>query len=750
MNTSRNISTLFLVAVVLSAMYSYQAGAQVLPDVTGGLSWGHYSETEHAALVWTPTKLHKVRDTALPFAQEVTEDAGGHPVAHVMGVAWEPWRDWAVTPCALIWTRNHVYRNLNNSYTAEEVTENPGGAAISTVRGIVWQNWLLDVVWIGPWALIWTDTQLLSYNPIEGATEVLTQPGGDPIVGVRGVVWEEWDSPVAGPGPTALIWTDTQLFSYTVVNGIFEVMVNPGGASIAEVQGIAWEFWDPPLVNLGSTALIWTPDNVYAFLRSFPTDASEVLDGAGGTIAGTEGIVWQDYDPAQTSKALIWTSGGAMFPGRLLAYTHNTPNVASEVLEGGFFISGIQGISWEPWEGSVGNPFPNATEALIWTNNRLLYHNSHLNTATEVLEGDAPISGVRGVAWEPYAAGVGTMTEALVWTSDRVLSHVITFTSEVLMDGNSIEGVRGIAWEYWDGSQLVGDTPEALIWTPDQVFHHTSNRVADGEVHEDMVFAPIGDVQGIVWEAYDDGNMHRALIWKSTKILYYPFPGFTAQEILVNEASIYSYDPALVDLEQVAVHQAGYHEFDGLQAGLRTSQSGAGTENVYAYTPVTFTGSATGATYVSDIGITSEHNTVLGGAPHFNTTMILGPTPVASAVSGDAMFLFGFGNFASTNEDLEKPAERVASLDQNYPNPFNPATTITYSLPVAGRVDLKIHDVSGRLIRVLREGVHESAGSHKIQWDGRDALGREVASGTYFYRLSIDGWVETKRMIVVR
>ncbi|MFH1845862.1 MAG: hypothetical protein ABIF77_21985, partial [bacterium] len=473
---------IFLIAVVLITVCTFQARAQEQPVITGGLSWGHYSETEHAALVWTPIKLHKVRDAALPFAQEVTEAAGGHSISHVMGVAWEPWIDWTVMPSSLIWTRNHVYKNLNSSYTAEEVTENPGGTAITNVRGIVWQNWVLELVWIGPWALIWTDTQLLSYNPIEGATEVLTQPGGDPIVGVRGVVWEEWDAPAAAVGPTVLIWTDTQLFSYTVVNGAVEVTVNPGGASISEVQGIAWEYWDPPLVILGATALIWTPDNLYAFLRSFPTDASEVLNGAGGTISGTKGIVWQDYDPAQTSKALIWTSGGAIHPGQVLSYTHNTPNVANEVLENGSMISGVQGISWEPWEGSVGNPFPNATEALIWTSGRLLQHYSHLNTASEVLEGGASISDVRGVAWEPYAHSVANMTEALVWTSDRVLSHVVAFTSEVLIGEDPIVDVRGIAWEYWDGDDQAGATPEALIWTPTQVFHHTSSGIADGEV----------------------------------------------------------------------------------------------------------------------------------------------------------------------------------------------------------------------------------------------------------------------------
>jgi hypothetical protein len=78
------------------------------------------------------------------------------------------------------------------------------------------------------------------------------------------------------------------------------------------------------------------------------------------------------------------------------------------------------------------------------------------------------------------------------------------------------------------------------------------------------------------------------------------------------------------------------------------------------------------------------------------------------------------------------------SLFQNYPNPFNPITTIGYTLHSSGHVELAIYDVLGRKIRILADEIM-SAGMHETIWDGRDASGRKVASGIYFYSIETSG-----------
>ena len=94
------------------------------------------------------------------------------------------------------------------------------------------------------------------------------------------------------------------------------------------------------------------------------------------------------------------------------------------------------------------------------------------------------------------------------------------------------------------------------------------------------------------------------------------------------------------------------------------------------------------------------------------------------------------------------------SLSQNYPNPFNAETDIRYQIPDVHspvHVGLTIYNVLGQAIRTLVD-TPLSAGHYTVKWDGRDRQGRDVSSGIYFYRLSVDGgrFRDTKRMVVLK
>ena len=88
-------------------------------------------------------------------------------------------------------------------------------------------------------------------------------------------------------------------------------------------------------------------------------------------------------------------------------------------------------------------------------------------------------------------------------------------------------------------------------------------------------------------------------------------------------------------------------------------------------------------------------------------------------------------------------------LEQNFPNPFNPITTIRFTLNEPTRVRLTILNVRGQRVRQLADGLY-NAGPHTLQWDGRDAGGRQVASGIYFYRLEAGSHVRSKKMTLIR
>jgi hypothetical protein len=80
------------------------------------------------------------------------------------------------------------------------------------------------------------------------------------------------------------------------------------------------------------------------------------------------------------------------------------------------------------------------------------------------------------------------------------------------------------------------------------------------------------------------------------------------------------------------------------------------------------------------------------------------------------------------------PAEIVA-LNQNMPNPVVDRTTICYVLPWRSKTQLRIYDVTGKVVRTLVNGVQES-GVKKVEWNRMDDHGKAVHSGVYFYRLS--------------
>lgn len=110
-----------------------------------------------------------------------------------------------------------------------------------------------------------------------------------------------------------------------------------------------------------------------------------------------------------------------------------------------------------------------------------------------------------------------------------------------------------------------------------------------------------------------------------------------------------------------------------------------------------------------------------------------------------------FNPVLSQNQD---PAASVPDRDvlasRNHPNPFNPLTVITFDLPVAARVELRVYDLGGRLVRTLLDGRHLEAGPAEAAWDGRDDQGNALGAGVYLYRLVAGELAASGRMALVK
>ncbi|KAB2920948.1 MAG: T9SS type A sorting domain-containing protein, partial [Bacteroidetes bacterium] len=98
----------------------------------------------------------------------------------------------------------------------------------------------------------------------------------------------------------------------------------------------------------------------------------------------------------------------------------------------------------------------------------------------------------------------------------------------------------------------------------------------------------------------------------------------------------------------------------------------------------------------------------------------------------------------SSAVEVNVAAPAAYTLSQNHPNPFNPATTISYSLPAAGFVTLKVYDMLGKEVATLVNGMQES-GANKASFDAS-----QLPSGIYFARLSSGSFNSVIKMTLMK
>ncbi len=147
---------------------------------------------------------------------------------------------------------------------------------------------------------------------------------------------------------------------------------------------------------------------------------------------------------------------------------------------------------------------------------------------------------------------------------------------------------------------------------------------------------------------------------------------------------------------------------------------------------------------------TIVHKSVLGaGGEEFNDGeyRIVGTLgqPFMSSESNGVGFWYQASQ--ELNVEVEQSTLNVPKefqLQQNYPNPFNPTTTIQFELPKKSTVTLKLFDILGREVATLVDAELES-GVHKINFDGKD-----LASGIYFYRIHAEGFLKTKKLMLLK
>jgi hypothetical protein len=117
--------------------------------------------------------------------------------------------------------------------------------------------------------------------------------------------------------------------------------------------------------------------------------------------------------------------------------------------------------------------------------------------------------------------------------------------------------------------------------------------------------------------------------------------------------------------------------------------------------------------------------------------------------------------------DTVSEIDKTITFDQNlllynYPNPFNPITTIEFTIgkntPSASshpsidgnsHVRIDVYNIRGQHVKTLTNEIY-TRGTHSVQWNGTDSIGRSVTSGIYFYRLQSENHNAVKKMILMK
>jgi hypothetical protein len=102
-----------------------------------------------------------------------------------------------------------------------------------------------------------------------------------------------------------------------------------------------------------------------------------------------------------------------------------------------------------------------------------------------------------------------------------------------------------------------------------------------------------------------------------------------------------------------------------------------------------------------------------------------------------------------SDDDIPPEIPAKLRLAPAAPNPFNPRVTLTYEVPRRGEIALRISDLRGRLVRLLVNEVH-TPGRYQLDWDGCDAAGRPMPSGSYLVSLESNYRIAAQKITLVR
>jgi hypothetical protein len=137
------------------------------------------------------------------------------------------------------------------------------------------------------------------------------------------------------------------------------------------------------------------------------------------------------------------------------------------------------------------------------------------------------------------------------------------------------------------------------------------------------------------------------------------------------------------------------------------------------------------------------------GGLHENTLYYWAVSPVNEAGWTEIETVFTFTTIGNVSIDDNPVSPHLNQLSQNYPNPFNPDTIISFSLGSDSFVNIEVFNAKGQKVKTLLNE-NRVSGDHHVVWNGKDDNNHSISSGLYFFKMTTDGYSQTKKMILMK
>jgi len=576
-----------------------------------------------------------------------------------------------------------------------------------------------------PVALVWNET---------GDKIYCANYGSDDISVIDGVMDNVIATIPAGDGPVGLCWNSIENKVYclnsfsrdiTIIDGLTDAVITTVPAKYIDPYGSYGI--KPHLVVNNQNNKLYLPQIVYRDVR--------IIDGSSNAVSG-------DILLGASPQSLVWNT------------TSNKLYSINQCDWGSGSISIIDGVGPLPVSTLTMGSEPSA---VAWnsTNNTIFCANAGSNDVRVVdgvsdqindtiAVGNYPVD----ILWNPtsdkiYTANVNGNSVSIINGSTHALLNTVPAGSKPLrLTWNGINN-KIYAANYGSGTVTVidgfsnsaiatipvGASPQNLVW------NETSNKVYCGGSSSTNTLSIIDGLMDTVITNYAINNISN-LTWNKTNNKIY------CSGLLENIFIIDGVSDQIVDTIRFENQLVLDQYCNSLENRLYC----------YIWEPVSpqYSNKLCIIDCVSDTIITTmlidENDWVI--IPAYQHRKCIAEDPLSNRI-----FIADYNKCRISVIDptvtgiISEPMAQIPEkfyLHQNYPNPFNPSTTIKFDLPSASKVTLKIFNILGEEVGTLISAALLS-GSHEYQWD---ATG--LASGVYLYRLEAEGFVETRKMILMR